>query len=79
MDTITTSDGTEIFYKDWGSGQPIVFSHGLPRSADEWDTQLLFFLQHGYRVIAHAGEGADARPRPATGTTWTKTPTTWPR
>ena len=53
MPTITTADGTEIFYKDWGSGQPIVFSHGWPLSADDWDTQLLFFLQQGYRVIAH--------------------------
>src|SRR2546422_6665434 len=52
MGTITTTDGTEIFYKDWGNGQPIVFSHGWPLSADDWDTQLLFFLQHGYRVIA---------------------------
>src|SRR3954452_10049238 len=50
--TITTTDGTEIFYKDWGSGQPIVFSHGWPLSADDWDTQMLFFLQQGYRVIA---------------------------
>jgi non-heme chloroperoxidase len=55
--TITTTDGTEIFYKDWGSGQPIVFSHGWPLSADDWDTQLLFFLQHGYRVIAHDRRG----------------------
>jgi hypothetical protein len=46
MGTITTTDGTEIFYKDWGSGQPIVFSHGWPLSADDWDTQMLFFLQH---------------------------------
>src|SRR5271163_4528382 len=52
MGTITTADGTEIFYKDWGSGQPIVFSHGWPLSADDWDTQMLFFLHHGYRVIA---------------------------
>ena len=52
MGTVTTADGTEIFYKDWGSGQPIVFSHGWPLSADDWDTQMLFFLQHGYRVIA---------------------------
>jgi len=57
MPTITTKDGTEIFYKDWGSGQPIVFSHGWPLSADDWDTQLLFFLQHGYRVIAHDRRG----------------------
>jgi non-heme chloroperoxidase len=55
--TITTSDGTEIFYKDWGEGQPIVFSHGWPLSADDWDAQLLFFLQHGYRVIAHDRRG----------------------
>jgi non-heme chloroperoxidase len=53
MSTITTTDGTEIFYKDWGSGQPIVFSHGWPLSADDWDTQMMFFLLHGYRVIAH--------------------------
>jgi non-heme chloroperoxidase len=51
MGTITTTDGTEIFYKDWGSGQPVVFSHGWPLSADDWDTQMLFFLQHGYRVV----------------------------
>src|ERR1700689_4714093 len=57
MGTVTTTDGTEIFYKDWGSGQPIVFSHGWPLSADDWDTQLLFFLGHGYRVIAHDRRG----------------------
>src|SRR3984885_1245012 len=52
MGTITTQDGVEIFYKDWGSGQPIVFSHGWPLSSDDWDTQMLFFLLNGYRVIA---------------------------
>src|SRR3954449_674712 len=57
MPTVTTNDGTEIFYKDWGSGDPIVFSHGWPLSADDWDTQMLFFLQHGYRVIAHDRRG----------------------
>jgi non-heme chloroperoxidase len=57
MPTITTKDGIEIFYKDWGSGQPIVFSHGWPLSADDWDAQLLFFLHHGYRVIAHDRRG----------------------
>jgi non-heme chloroperoxidase len=58
MGTIATTDGTEIYYKkDWGSGQPIVFSHGWPLSADDWDTQMLFFLQHGYRVIAHDRRG----------------------
>jgi len=55
--TITTSDGTEIFYKDWGSGQPIVFSHGWPLSADDWDNQMLFFLSKGYRVVAHDRRG----------------------
>src|ERR1700744_4014883 len=57
MPTITTKDGIEIFYKDWGSGQPIVFSHGWPLSADDWDNQMLFFMQHGYRVIAHDRRG----------------------
>jgi non-heme chloroperoxidase len=57
MPTITTADGTEIFYKDWGSGQPIVFSHGWPLSADDWDTQMMFFLAHGYRVVASDRRG----------------------
>ena len=57
MPTITTRDGTEIFYKDWGTGQPIVFSHGWPLSADDWDTAMLFFRQQGYRVIAHDRRG----------------------
>ncbi len=57
MATITTTDGTEIFYKDWGSGQPIVFHHGWPLSADDWDSQMLFFLHQGYRVIAHDRRG----------------------
>jgi non-heme chloroperoxidase len=50
---ITTKDGTKIFYKDWGSGQPILFSHGWPLTADAWDKQMLFFGQQGYRVVAH--------------------------
>ncbi|MEU2992671.1 alpha/beta hydrolase [Streptomyces griseoincarnatus] len=59
MGTVTTSDGTAIFYKDWGprDGQPLVFHHGWPLSADDWDAQMLFFLQHGYRVIAHDRRG----------------------
>jgi non-heme chloroperoxidase len=57
MSIITTEDGTEIFYKDWGQGQPIVFSHGWPLSADDWDAQMLFFLGKGYRVIAHDRRG----------------------
>ena len=57
MTTIKTRDGVEIYYKDWGSGQPIVFSHGWPLSSDDWDAQMLFFLNHGYRVIAHDRRG----------------------
>ena len=57
MSTITTKDGTQIYYKDWGKGQPVVFSHGWPLSADDWDAQMLFFLNHGYRVIAHDRRG----------------------
>ena len=57
MSTITTADGVEIFYKDWGQGRPIVFSHGWPLSSDDWDAQMLFFLQRGYRVVAHDRRG----------------------
>jgi non-heme chloroperoxidase len=57
MKKITTRDGVEIFYKDWGTGQPIVFSHGWPLTADDWDGQMLFFGQRGYRVIAHDRRG----------------------
>ncbi|MGD9622615.1 MAG: alpha/beta fold hydrolase [Mycolicibacterium sp.] len=57
MPAITTDDGVEIFFKDWGAGQPIVFSHGWPLSADDWDPQMLFFLERGYRVIAHDRRG----------------------
>jgi non-heme chloroperoxidase len=51
MNTVTTKDGVQIFYKDWGQGQPIVFHHGWPLSSDDWDAQMLFFLNHGYRVV----------------------------
>ena len=59
MNTITTKDGVEIFYKDWGpkDGQPIMFHHGWPLSSDDWDAQMLFFVQRGYRVIAHDRRG----------------------
>src|ERR1700757_374238 len=57
MGTVTTKDGTQIYFKDWGKGQPIVFSHGWPLSADDWDAQMIFFLKHGYRVIAHDRRG----------------------
>jgi non-heme chloroperoxidase len=56
-DTITLKDGTQIYYKDWGRGQPVVFHHGWPLSADDWDAQMLFFLSQGYRVIAHDRRG----------------------
>ncbi|RWG19346.1 MAG: alpha/beta hydrolase [Mesorhizobium sp.] len=55
--TITTNDGTQIYYKDWGTGQPVVFHHGWPLSSDDWDAQMLFFLSKGYRVIAHDRRG----------------------
>jgi pimeloyl-ACP methyl ester carboxylesterase len=67
MSFITTKDGTEIYYKDWGKGQPIVFHHGWPLSADDWDTQMLFFLGHGYHPeqSASRGFGMDLRFRRA--------------
>jgi non-heme chloroperoxidase len=64
MSTVTTKDGTSIFYKDWGKGQPIVFSHGWPLNADAWDEQLVFFASNGYRAIAHdrRGHGRSSQP-----------------
>jgi non-heme chloroperoxidase len=67
MPTITTKDGVTIFYKDWGTGQPIVFSHGWPLSADDWDNQMMFFLNRGYRVIAHDRRGHGRSSQPGTG------------
>lgn len=67
MSTITTKDGTQIFYKDWGSGQPIVFHHGWPLSADDWDAQMMFFLAKGYRVIAHDRRGHGRSTQTASG------------
>ncbi|CAN5203587.1 alpha/beta hydrolase [soil metagenome] len=67
MSTITTKDGTQIFYKDWGTGQPIVFSHGWPLSGDDWDGQMLYFLQKGYRVIAHDRRGHGRSSQGSTG------------
>jgi len=66
MATITTRDGIEIYYKDWGKGQPVVFSHGWPLTADDWENQMLFLLEKGYRVIAH-----DRRGHGRSGETWT--------
>jgi len=63
----TTKDGTQIYFKDWGAGQPIVFHHGWPLSSDDWDAQMLFFLAHGYRVIAHDRRGHGRSSQTATG------------
>ena len=62
--TITTKDGTQIYYKDWGAGQPVVFSHGWPLSADAWEDQMVFLGAHGYRCIAHdrRGHGRSSQP-----------------
>ena len=79
MSTITTKDGTEIFYKDWGQGQPVVFSHGWPLSADAWDAQMLFFGDRtAFASSPTTAAATAARTRPGTATTWTPTPTTSP-
>ena len=67
MATIKTKDGTELYYKDWGTGQPVVFSHGWPLSADAWEDQMLFLSAHGYRTIAHDRRGHGRSSQPWTG------------
>jgi non-heme chloroperoxidase len=67
MSTITVKDGTEIYYKDWGNGPVVTFSHGWPLNADAWDGQMLFLAQHGYRVVAHDRRGHGRSSQPATG------------
>ncbi len=64
MNTITTQDGTQIYFKDWGAGQPVVLSHGWPLSSDSWESQMLFLASHGYRCIAHdrRGHGRSSQP-----------------
>jgi non-heme chloroperoxidase len=67
MNTFTVKDGTQIYYKDWGTGQPIFFHHGWPLSADDWDAQMMFFLERGYRVIAHDRRGHGRSTQTVTG------------
>jgi len=67
MSYVTTKDGTRIFFKDWGTGQPVVFSHGWPLDADAWDPQMLFLVQKGYRVIAHDRRGHGRSDQTSTG------------
>ena len=64
ISSITTKDGTQIYYKDWGTGEPVVFSHGWPLNGDSWEGQMLFLASHGYRCIAHdrRGHGRSSQP-----------------
>ena len=67
MSTVTTEDGTQIYYKDWGSGQPVVFSHGWPLTADAWESQMVFLASNGYRTIAHDRRGHGRSSQPSDG------------
>jgi non-heme chloroperoxidase len=78
MPTVTTGDGVEIYYKDWGSGQPVVFSHGWPLTADAWDGSANFVASRGFRAVAHDRRGGGGPASHGRATTWTTTPTIWP-
>ena len=78
MNAFTTKDGTSIFYKDWGTGPVVTFSHGWPLSADAWDAQMLFLGQKGIASSPMIGAATDGRARPGKATTWIGTPTIWP-
>lgn len=75
MARITTKDGTRIYYKDWGKGQPVVFSHGWPLNADAFEDQMMFLASRGYRCIAHDRRGHGRSSQPWTATKWTRMPT----
>ena len=74
MNTITTKDGTQIYYRDWGSGQPVVFSHGWPLSGDAFEDQMFFLVSRGYRCMRMTGGAMADRASPGTATTWIPTP-----
>lgn len=76
--TVTMADGTSIFVKDWGSGQPVVFSHGWPLTADAWDDQMMFMAENGFRAIAHDRRGHGRSSQRGMVTLWTNMPTTLP-
>jgi non-heme chloroperoxidase len=71
------SKDIEIYYNDWGSGQPVVLSHGWPLSADAWEDQMFYLASRGYRCIAHDRRGHGRSSQPWSATKWTPTPTTW--
>lgn len=71
MAYFTTKDGTELYYKDWGTGQPVTFSHGWPLDADAWDAQMFFLAERGYRVIAHDRRGHGRHRSRGTAMKWT--------
>ena len=77
MATITTKDGTTIYYKDWGTGQPIVFSHGWPLTGDDWDSQMLFFGSKDIVSLRTIGAAMDVLRKLGMATTWIRTPTIW--
>ena len=79
MSTITVKDGTTIYYKDWGKGPVVTFSHGWPLSSDAWDGQMLFLAQNGFRVVAHDRRGHGRSSQASSGNDMNGTPTIWQR
>lgn len=77
MPTITMTDATQIYFKDWGKGQPMVFSHGWPLSADAWDDQMVYLASRGYRCIPMTAAATGDQASPGMGTRWIPTPATW--